>query len=467
MDEQNPRQANPTEQPAAGEPPQYQPEQWYPQEKPAFVPETDSRPVPREDGADGEAHYRNPAEPRVRKKMSRGIKTLVGVLLALLVVFTAMLIGISISDVQGNSAGGHLGTADEPSSGSSKATVSRSKDVIPNQGEKTGSVLTLQKKSGKALSPETVFTKVSPSVVGVLASVPTTGGGSGESQGTGIVASSDGVVLTNSHVIGNTSAATVTVVLSDKKQYDARILGYDKTSDLAVLKISATGLTPAAFGRAEELKVGEQVLAIGNPDGMNYSDSLTGGYVSALNRTIAGYSDNGMTYIQTDAAINPGNSGGPLCNLYGQVVGINSVKIITNGYEGMGFAIPMSQAVGIINQLIHNGYVQGRTRLGVTCRLLSTYEEAVLPVDGGVEILSIDNESSLKNSGVEKGDVLYQIDGKEISALNDITGVLSKHKPGDQVSAKIYSVKKRKTLRVKIKLLEDKGETQRVVSQEP
>lgn len=482
MEEKDPQQGHPAEHPPINDrsTQQPQPAVWYPEGKQSVEPPQVSQhtnpteeppqynqpPVPPRYDYPMEPleGYRDPAAPRPRKKLSKGVKVLSGILLTLLVVFVGMLIGVSIHDARKNADYG-VNMPQEPPASSSEATVSRAKDVIPNQREKTNSTITLRKKAGSAMAPEKVFTKISPSVVGVLSSVPISTGKPSESQGTGIIASSDGVILTNSHVIGHTSAATVTVILSDSKQYDARILGYDKTSDLAVLKISATGLTASSFGKEEELKVGERVLAIGNPDGMNYSDSLTGGYVSALNRPIAGYSDNGMTYIQTDAAINPGNSGGPLCNLYGQVVGINSCKIATTGYEGMGFAIPMSQAVNIINQLIQNGYVQGRTRLGITCQVIPSYEASVLRLEGGVQIISIDAESSLKNSGVEKGDILYQMDGKDVSSLEDLTGVLSKHKPGDKVSAKIYSLKKAKTLPVKITLLEDKGETQKTVSQ--
>ncbi|QNO17951.1 S1C family serine protease [Caproicibacterium amylolyticum] len=470
MEEKDPQQGSPAENPqesGAPKQPAYQPEEWYPdgsrQSGEKVPPQLQQNAQDNLPAGRPPVSYRNPAVPYRRKPLSKGIKVLIGILLALLVILVGMMIGFGIHDARQSEDFGSS-ESQEPSD-SSETTVSRAKDVIPNNGEKTNSIITLQKKAGSTLTPETVFTKVSPSVVGVLANIPAANGKPSESQGTGIVASSDGVILTNSHVIGNTNSTTVTVILSDSKQYDARILGYDKTSDLAVLKISATGLTAAAFGEAEELKVGEQVLAIGNPDGMNYSNSLTGGYVSALNRPIAGHSDNGMTYIQTDAAINPGNSGGPLCNLYGQVVGINSCKIVTTGYEGMGFAIPMSKAVSIINQLIQKGYVQGRTRLGIICRVVPSYEAAMLQISGGVQIISIDQESSLNGSGVQKDDILYEIDGKKITALDDLTGILSKYKPGDEVPAKVYSTKKAKTLQVKIKLLEDKGETQKTVSQ--
>ncbi|HCA72140.1 MAG TPA: hypothetical protein DHW78_00905 [Ruminococcaceae bacterium] len=445
---------------------QFRPAVWYPFGNPKGAEHP--QPSANQDaGRQPPAIYQNPAglPKKPKKPLTKQVKILISILLVLFVIFVGMLIGFGVHDArQGRN---RIPSESQEPSTSSETTVSRSKHVVPNRGEGTKSLISIQHKSGKPMNPENVFTTVSPSVVGVLASIPTETGQPAESQGTGIVASSDGVILTNSHVIGNSRSATVTVILSNGKQYDARILGYDKTSDLAVLKISASGLTAAKFGSEEDLKVGERVLAIGDPDGMNYSNSLTGGYVSALNRPIAGHSDNGMTYIQTDAAINPGNSGGPLCNLYGQVVGINSCKIITTGYEGMGFSIPVSHAVTIINQLIQNGYVKGRTRLGIVCRVLSPHEAAMLNLKGGLKILSIDSGSSLNSSDVRRGDILYQINGKQIMGLDDVTGVISEFKPGDEVSVKVYSAKQQRTLNIKIKLLEDKGETQKTVSEAP
>lgn len=448
---------------------QYQPEIWYPSGDQGTAAPQDNAPRPELYSSrqlrPEQRQYQNPGMPKPPKKpLTRQAKVLIGLVAALAIILTALLIGLNMQNDK--SAPSNQTESSEPAE-SSETTVSRSKDVVPNDGKGSASSIQIQPHKGTPTNAENVFPKISPSVVGVLASIPTDDGKPDESQGTGIIASSDGVILTNSHVIGNSRSTVVTIILNSGKQYDARILGYDKTSDLAVLKISAKGLTPAEFGSANELKVGQQVLAIGNPDGMNYSDSLTGGYVSALNRKIAGHSGNGMTYIQTDTAINPGNSGGPLCNLYGQVVGINSCKIVTTGYEGMGFSIPVSNAVSIINQLIKNGYVQGRTRLGIVCRLLPNYETATLGLKGGVQILSIDAECSLRTSGVEKGDILYQINGRDITSMEDITETISKYQPGEEIPAKVYSIHQQKTINTKIKLLEDKGETQKTISQKP
>ena len=171
------------------------------------------------------------------------------------------------------------------------------------------------------------------------------------SQGTGIVLSEDGYIATNSHVIGDSrSLYYVEVVTNEGTTYEAKVIGYDSRTDLAVLKINAKGLTPAQFCDSEYVEVGQDVIAVGNPGGIEFQNSLTRGVVSALNRELSLSSQ--VTYIQTDAAINPGNSGGPLCNMYGQVIGINTAKISSSSYEGMGFAIPSRTVKEIVDDLI-------------------------------------------------------------------------------------------------------------------
>ena len=196
-----------------------------------------------------------------------------------------------------------------------------------------------------------------PSVVGVSVTYyePSMFGqlSQGESEGSGIVYSEDGYIITNYHVIEDalsSSNAIVKITLSDEKEYEAKIVGTDEVTDLALLKIDATGLTPATFGKSSELEVGELAVAIGNPLGQEFAGSVTVGYVSALNRTIT---TDGRTYhvIQTDAAINPGNSGGALVNAKGEVIGINTVKINDTSVEGLGFAIPIDDALKIIEEL--------------------------------------------------------------------------------------------------------------------
>lgn len=321
------------------------------------------------------------------------------------------------------------------------------------------------KPSGAELAAKNIYKKLIQSVVGVETTVKSTTNGRTETgEGTGIVASSDGYILTNAHVVDYSRKNSVKVVMHDNKEYQATVVGYDKTSDLAVLKINATGLSPAEFGNVDQMEIGEQVLAIGNPGGLSFAGSLTGGMISALNRTIENHSDNGMTYIQTDAAINPGNSGGPLVNMYGQVIGINSNKIAATGYEGMGFAIPVSKAQTIINQLVRNGYVSGRCRLGITGQDIASEQAGIFGSPQGVIIRTIGSDSDMTRAGAQVGDVITAVGGKKITSLDDLSAALNAHKPGDTVPMTIYTgaVSGNGSYKtIKVKLLEDKGDTQK------
>ena len=231
------------------------------------------------------------------------------------------------------------------------------------------------------------------------------------------------------------------------------MIGFDKYSDLAVLRIDAQNLDPAEFGDVSLLEVGDEVFAIGNPGGMSYASSLTGGYISALNRSLK---NSAMTFIQTDAAINPGNSGGALVNDCGQVIGINSNKIVSTSYEGMGFAIPISQVKDIIDNLVTKGYVEGRGRLGVT----------ILSDGTGLQIQSIEEGSGLYGKA-EKGDYILAADDVELSSMDDLYLVLAGHSAGESVKLKIFDVSENVTFQVSVQLLEDKGETQSTISPEP
>ena len=219
------------------------------------------------------------------------------------------------------------------------------------------------------LTTEEVAQKVIPSVVCIYQAYSNTNGYFGTSsesgEGSGIIASSDGYIITNAHVIEGASA--LKVILSNGTSYEAKIVGSDTATDLALIKIDATDLQAAEFGSSEDLQVGEQVIAIGNPGGIQFNSSVTVGYVSAVNRSIT-YNGYDMECIQTDAAIDK-ICGGALVNIYGQIIGINSAKITATGYEGLGFAIPIDTAQPIINNLKQYGYVKDRAMLGITGRI--------------------------------------------------------------------------------------------------
>lgn len=331
-------------------------------------------------------------------------------------------------------------------------------DSSQNDGTATLDLVDKTETEG-TMTAEAIYKKVAPSIVGVITYNPGQGLISSGIGGTGIIMKSDGYIITNAHVVGNSNKLNVTVII-DKKEYPAKVVGLDTRTDLAVLKIDAQGLTAAQFGNSEELNVGEWVLAIGNPGGgIELSNSLTRGIVSALNRSLGSENDDPVKYIQTDAPINPGNSGGALVNMYGQVVGINRTKI--KGYEALGFAIPINTAKTVVDDIIKNGYVSGRVKIGVTVRAISAYEAQAENVPQGVLIIEIGKESSLYQQNIQSGDIITKIDNATVKSTSDLYGELSKHSPGDVVTLTVYRMsplnRDGSTFDVKVTLIEDKG----------
>ena len=347
--------------------------------------------------------------------------------------------------------------ASDPSEVSEPEESKPEYEVIPNtEGIKLNPL-----PDGEDLSAKQIYADIKNSLVGVIVEENT----DSESQGSGIIATSDGYIVTNAHVVLNRRSVDVKIVTNDEKSYEAVVVGFDKTTDLAVLKIVGTAdtFTPAAFGDSDTLSVGDWVLAIGNPGGQDFASSLTRGIVSAVNRKVGTNSASGMTYIQTDAAINPGNSGGALVNMAGQVVGINSSKIVASGYEGMGFAIPITKAKTIIDDLMANGYVVGRARLGIRGRNVTAYAATLGGIPQGFEIMEFPEGSPFLSVDAKIGDIITAIDGETVTSLTDITNVLARHTPGETIEISLYryqNVSQPETVTVKITLLEDKGETQ-------
>lgn len=279
------------------------------------------------------------------------------------------------------------------------------------------------------------------------------------SEGTGIILTSDGYIATNSHVIGDSRTLyKVKVITNDGTTYEAKVIGYDSRTDLAVLKINAKGLTYAEFCDSKYVEAGQDVIAVGNPGGMDFQNSLTRGVVSALNRELALSSQ--VSYIQTDAAINPGNSGGPLCNMYGQVIGINTAKISSDSYEGMGFAIPSSTVKEIIDDLIATGYVSNRVRIGISGQTVTSEMEQYYNIPAGILVGKISEDGPCHNSGLKINDVITKIDSEDIESFSDVYAILSKHKPGDKVVLTVYRMGTKATTEITITLMADNGETQ-------
>ena len=306
---------------------------------------------------------------------------------------------------------------------------------------------------GSALSGERVYEKVSPSIVGVIvysSEFNTTASGSGS----GIILSTDGYIVTNEHVVDG--AKLIEVVLNNNERYTAKLVGYDTQTDLAVIKIEATNLVPAELGNSEELKPGETVYAIGNPGGMEFANSITSGIISGVDRLITSSSTGYvMNCIQTNAAINPGNSGGALVDRYGRVVGISAAKLSSVSYEGMGFAIPISDSIDLIEDLINYGYIKGRPKLGITYSTISSAAANFYGVPAGLRVQSIDPESDAYAKGLKTGDIITAINGKKTESSSDVMAIMGECKAGDTITISVY--RSGKTGEMKVVLSENDG----------
>lgn len=308
-----------------------------------------------------------------------------------------------------------------------------------NNDSKTNVNYTIEKTTSPVVA---IAKKAGPSIVGVKVTYMSQGMfGSlqeADEEGSGIIYSEDGYIITNYHVIESAiknSTATIAITLPNSNEtVEATIVGYDSTTDLAVVKVDKTGLTPAEFGKSSDLEVGELAVAIGNPLGQEFAGSVTGGYISALNRKI---STDGRTYklIQTDAAINPGNSGGALVNSQGQVIGINTVKVgsssgSSTSIEGLGFAIPIDDALPIIKELIeHKKIVRPYIGIGGLDLDSATAKKNDLVI--GIYVAQVMSNSPASKSGIQKGDVIVKADNTEVKTMEGLNEVKNAKKVGD------------------------------------
>ena len=352
------------------------------------------------------------------------------------------------------------------SNDSSAAESSTSDSSSSKKSDSSQSWIQLASTYG-SMSVADIVKKVTPSVVGVQSTFSSSNGsnnnpmngyggffgygsqGNNGSQGmtgvgTGIIMSKDGYIVTNAHVIyddeyGYGEASSVQIQMSDEETtYDARIVAYDKEADIAVLKIDADNLTPAEFGDSSSCEVGEMVVAIGNPLGLQFQNTVTCGIISALDRKVT-INDNTMTLIQTDTAINNGNSGGPLINSSGQVIGINSAKMSSTysgeaTVEGIGFAIPMSEAKSIVDDLINYGYVTGRPQLGISCQDVTEAVSQAYNIPVGAYIFSVTAGGAADQAGLQPGDVITGIQDQTISTTEELNAVKNQYKAGDTIT---------------------------------
>ena len=322
-----------------------------------------------------------------------------------------------------------FGTAETPTEASSLVPINAVQDPA---AASAGFPALAQAEEG--LSLQEIYVKCIPSVASIITKTY-----SGTATGTGVIYSESGYIVTNYHVIEG--GESYTVQLTDDRVLSATLVGDDPTSDLAVLQVNATGLTSAVFGDSDALQVGDAVVAIGDPLGVEYRGTMTDGIVSAINRNV-NLDGRTMNLIQTNAALNSGNSGGPLINSLGQVIGINTVKIGAfadkAGVEGLGFAIPSTVVKDIVDQIIFQGYVSGRPYLGITGENLSIFYQRYYRLPNGMYISAVAEGSNAAAAGIAPGDILLSIDDTRVYSQSDLDTLLYGYTAGDEVTIVIY-----------------------------
>ena len=384
---------------------------------------SDGGAVPPPEGPRYQAAQGNPKQPPKKRRRKNGniVRSAVALVLAAAMGFVGGFVGAQV----GNTGGKVVIQQVAPSSTSSSDS---------------GSASAVNTASG--MTTAQVSEMVSPSVVVITTEqvVYSQWSWYGQNQvesgaGSGVIISSDGYILTCAHVVDGASNITVTI---NDKDYTATLVGEDTTSDIAVIKIDANGLTPATVGDSDSLKVGQNVMAVGNPLG-ELGGTVTGGMISALNRsvTIQGTnSTNTMSLIQMDASVSPGNSGGGLFNMNGELVGIVNAKSSSSDAEGLGFAIPINDAIKVAQELLENGYVTGRPYLGITYLAVTDAQTAQqLGVNAyGVYIVDVTKGGPADQAGLKAGDRIVSVDGSEIAAKDDLGTLMQKHAAGDTLA---------------------------------
>ncbi|MBR3867651.1 MAG: trypsin-like peptidase domain-containing protein [Butyricicoccus sp.] len=365
-----------------------------------------------------------------KEKKPRSRKPLIAVVAVVLVA--AIFAG-------GIGVGGLIAASKQQSSAGSQQVQPPRNENLPSLGINSTPSSSSVPAAGAILTGEQVFEKCVPSMVAIQSGWLGLGS---SGSGSGVIMTEDGYIITNAHVVldENTSAQAdkVTVVLHDGTNLPASIIGTDENTDLAVLKVNPeAALTAAEFGDSDALKPGQDCYAIGSPSGLQLANTITTGSISAISRDIT-INDNVMSLIQTDAAINPGNSGGALINQYGQVVGITSAKLGISYYESLGFAIPITTAKEIVDELIQNGYVAGRPQIGISGYNIDEATAEYYNVPQGVMVDSIDSRSNAAAAGMKPNDIIIGVNGKTITTMDEINEVKNEMKAGESLTLTVH-----------------------------
>lgn len=410
----------------------------------------------------------NPIKPKKNKTAM-----VIAIIAAVCVI--AAIIGIAVSVSKGTD-----GSSKETTTSSSSSGVQiqdNTGDVASTDGEGNYTVAGIAQNCIDSCVGITVYTESSPYsyFYGYGSSSGSSSGSSDEQtvsgEGSGIIMLEEGgytYIMTCAHVISDGSSFKVT--LNNGDEYDAAMVGYDNQTDIGVLRINATGLQVAEFADSDSAVVGEQVVAIGCPGGLEFMNSVTSGYISAVARPVSSSIGYDQECIQTDAAINPGNSGGALFNMQGQVIGVNSSKIASTEYEGMGFAVPSNTAVETANSLIKVGYVEGRAQIGITYTNIENYSNATAilsaldelgysDANGTMVINEVNSESDLAGKDIREYDMIVAVNGETLTSSDIMTSTLADAKPGDTIKLTIARIENNKinTFEVDCVLTESKG----------
>ena len=383
------------------------------------------------------------------KKQKRGAgRVLISIFVVLAVLATAAIAGIGIYKLMQEEQPAPVESSvieQEQSTVQQEQTEEQEEQELPERSELSEQQVGGVQDYMADLLPEEVAEKVIPSVVCIQnyqqekQMLPFAQLGGQEPQlilaaeGSGVIYTQDGYIITNAHVVKGNSL--IKVVLSDDRVCEAKLVGMDEDTDLALIKIEETGLTPIEIGDYEELKVGEFVMAVGNPGGLEFSSSVTFGIVSAKDRPMDIDSGYTVSTIQTDAAINPGNSGGALVNMKGQLIGINSAKYVATGYEGLGFSITVQETLPIVEDLKEHGKVTGRSRLGVTGMVIDELVAAHYNLKPGFYVSSVENPQA---GTLQAGDVITAVEGVEVTSDTVIKNILNGKAPGAQISVRFW-----------------------------